>query len=172
VWQRLGRPQLSLRTLHRRIAEQACWRRPRLVAKGDPDAEQLLADLRQQLSELPEGSVVLAEDETHLNLLPWVRATWILTGQRQRVMTPGTNRWRTIFGAVDLASGRFIYHIAHKAISANFTALLEQVAAAWPDAPVIAVVCDNVIIHHRKLVQRWLAAHPRVRCCMGARQPP
>jgi len=26
-------------------------------------------------------------------------------------MTPGTNRRRTIFGAVDLASGRFLYQV-------------------------------------------------------------
>jgi hypothetical protein len=42
--------------------------------------------------------VVLAEDETHINLLPWVRATWIVHGTRQQVMTPGTNQRRTIFG--------------------------------------------------------------------------
>jgi hypothetical protein len=45
---------------------------------------------------------VLAEDETHLNLLPFIRSTWITRGQRQQVMTPGTNRHRTIFGAVEL----------------------------------------------------------------------
>jgi hypothetical protein len=28
--------------------------------------------------------VVLAEDETHVNLLPWVRATWMATGSRRR----------------------------------------------------------------------------------------
>jgi hypothetical protein len=44
------------------------------VAKGDPDRDQVLADLHQQLRNLPEGAVVLAEDETHINLLPWVRA--------------------------------------------------------------------------------------------------
>jgi hypothetical protein len=66
------------------------------VAKGDPDRDEALASLRQQLVELPEGAVVLAEDETHVNLLPWVRATWILTGQRTKVMTPGKNRRRTI----------------------------------------------------------------------------
>ena len=64
LWQRLGRPAMSLRTLHRRVGEVACWRRPRLVAKGDPDRDQLLAALRQTIAELPEGSVVLAEDET------------------------------------------------------------------------------------------------------------
>ena len=81
--------------------------------------------------------MVLAEDETHVNLLPWVRATWVACGTRQRVMTPGTNRRRTIFGAVDLASGRFFYQVARKAVSATFTAFLEQLQAAYPAAPVV-----------------------------------
>jgi hypothetical protein len=53
---------------------------------------QILAELRQTIAELPDGSVVLAEDETHINLLTWVRATWIPIGQRRPVMTPGTKR--------------------------------------------------------------------------------
>jgi len=87
LWQRLGRPTMSLRTLHRRTREVASWRRPRLVAKGDPDRDHTLATLRQTIDQLPEGAVVLAEDETHINLLPWVRATWIAHGGRQQVMT-------------------------------------------------------------------------------------
>jgi hypothetical protein len=35
LYQRLGRPTMSLRTLHRRVREVASWRWPRLVAKGD-----------------------------------------------------------------------------------------------------------------------------------------
>jgi hypothetical protein len=46
------------------------------------------------------------------------------------------------------------------------------VLAAYPAAPVVAVVCDNVIIHHSKLVQQWLAAHPRVVVLQGARSSP
>jgi transposase len=172
LWQRLGRPAISQHTLHRRVREIACWRRPRLVAKGDPDAEQICAQVRSQLAELPGDAVVLAEDETHLNLLPWVRATWIVRGTRQRVMTPGKNRRRTIFGALDLASGRVCYLVRRKAASADFIALLEQVLVTWPGAPVIAMVCDNVIIHHSKIVQAWLAAHPRVRLLYGARYSP
>jgi transposase len=172
LYQRLGRPAMSLRTLHRRVREVACWRRPRLVAKGAPDRDQVLAELHQQLGDLPDGAVVLAEDETHLNLLPWVRATWIPKGQRQEVMTPGTNRRRTIFGAIDLASGRFCYRVCRKAVSASFTAFLDQLLAAYPAAPLVAVVCDNVIIHHSKIVQRWLAAHPRMRVLHGARYSP
>ena len=121
---------MSLPTLHRRVREVASWRRPRLVAKGDPDRDQILADLRQSISDLPEGAVVLAEDETHINLLPWVRSTWIPRGQRQQVMTPGTNRRRTIFGAIDLHSGRFLYQVCRKAVSASFTGFCEQLLAA------------------------------------------
>jgi transposase len=172
LWQRLGRPPMSQRTLHRRVRQVAAWRRPRLVARGDPDRDQVLADLRQAITGLPKGTVLLAEDETHLHLLPWVRATWILTGQRQQVMTPGKNRRRTIFGAIDLASGRFHYRVARKAISATFTGFCEQLLAAYPAAPLVAVVCDNVIIHRSKLVQRWLAAHPRLLVLHGARYSP
>ncbi len=125
---------MSLRTLHRRVGEVACWRRPRLVAKGDPDRDQVLAELRQQLAALPDGAVVLAEDETHINLLPWVRQTWIAHRQRQPVMTPGTNRRRTIFGAVDVRTGQWFYQVTRKAVSATFTAFCEHLLAAYPAA--------------------------------------
>jgi transposase len=172
LWQRLGRPAISRRTLHRRVREVACWRRPRLVARGDPDRDQVLADLHQQLNQLPPGAVVLAEDETHVNLLPWVRASWIARGSRQQVMTPGKNRRRTIFGAVDVVSGHFLYQVARKAVSASFIAFCEQLLAAYPTAPLVAVVCDNVIIHRSKIVQRWLATHPRLLVLHGARYSP
>jgi transposase len=172
LWSQLGRPAISQRTLRRRVRQVACWRRPRLVAKGDPDRDQTLADLHQQLGELPKGAVVLAEDETHLNLLPWVRATWIPHGTRQQVMTPGTNRRRTIFGAVDLHTGRFLYQVTHKAVSVSFTGFCEQLLVAYPAAPTVAVICDNVIIHRSKIVQRWLATHPRLRVLHGARYSP
>jgi transposase len=172
LYQQLGCPAISLRTLHRRVREVASWRRPRLIAKGDPNRAQVLADLQQQVRNLPQGAVVLAEDETRINLLPWVRATWIAQGQRQQVMTPGTNRRRSIFGAVDLASGRFCYQICRKAVSASFTAFLAQLLAAYLAAPQVAVICDNVIIHRSKLVKRWLAAHPRIQVLHGARYSP
>jgi hypothetical protein len=52
------------------------------------------------------NSALLAEDEAHINLVPWVRSTWIAKGQRRQIMTPGKNRRRTIFGALDLRTGR------------------------------------------------------------------
>jgi transposase len=170
--QRLGRPAISQRTLRRRVRQVAAWRRPRLIAKGDPDRDQILAELHQQLGDLPEGAVVRAEDETHVNLLPWVRSTWVARGTRQQVMTPGTNRRRTIFGAIDLASGRFCYQVCRKAVSASVIAFLAQLLAAYPTAPVVAVICDNVIIHRSQIVGRWLTTHPRIQVLHGARYSP
>jgi transposase len=54
----------------------------------------------------------------------------------------------------------------------TFTGFLEQLLAAYPTAPVVAVICDNVIIHRSKLVQHWLAAHPRLVVLHGARYSP
>jgi transposase len=56
--------------------------------------------------------------------------------------------------------------------SATFTAFCEQLLAAYPTAPVVAVICDNVIIHRSKIVQRWLRKHPRLQVPQGARYSP
>jgi hypothetical protein len=58
-------------------------------------------------------------------------------------MTPGTNRRPAIFGAVDLHSGRWFYRVAPKAVSAGFCGFLEQLLAAYPAAPVVAVVATT-----------------------------
>jgi len=49
-----------------------------------------------------------------------------------------------------------------------FTAFCAHLLAAYPTAPVVAVSCDNVIIHRSKIVQRWLQTHPRLRILHGA----
>src|SRR3954466_11703093 len=76
LWRALGRPALSLSTLRRRIREQARWCRPRLIAKSDPAHDAICANIRARVAALPAGSVALAEDETHLDLLPRIRSCW------------------------------------------------------------------------------------------------
>jgi DDE superfamily endonuclease len=110
----------------------------------------VLAALQQEIAALPDGAVILAEDESHINLLPWLRSTWIVRGERQEVMTPGTNQKRSVFGAIELATGRWLYHIAERATSAAFIEFLELVLDAHPAAPVIAIVVDNVSTPSRR----------------------
>jgi transposase len=174
LWQQLGRPAISLRTLWRRTRTVAGWRRPRLVAKGDPDHDRIVARIRRRIARLPPGSVVLAEDEAHLDLLPTVRATWTLRtlrGQRPHVMTPGTNRRATVFGALDVATGAWWYLWARRR-AAGFTAMLQLLLAAYPNAPAVAVICDNDGIHHAATVRRWTSDHPRLRLIYGAAYSP
>jgi hypothetical protein len=115
--------------------------------------------------------VVLAEDETHLNPLPHVRASWTLRGRRPEVPTPGKNRKVTVFGALEVSTGAWVYRLGRRC-AADFIALLDQLLAAFPGAPVIAVICDNDIIHHARKVTRYLEEHPRLELLYGARYSP
>jgi len=108
IWRYLGRPQVSLRTLYWGVRRVAVWRRPKLIARGDPDHDHVVAGIVARLIELPRRSVVLAEDETHLNLLPHVRASWTPRGARPQIPTPGTNRQVTVYGAVEVTTGRWV----------------------------------------------------------------
>jgi len=167
----LGRPQVSARTLYRRVRLVAIWRRPKLTARGDPDHDHAVAQIVARLIELPRRAVVLAEDETHLNLLPHVRASWTLRAARPQVPTPGTNRQVTVFGALEMTTGAWVYRLGRRC-AADFIALLDQVLRAFPRAPAIVVICDNDSIHHARTVAAYLEKHPRLEVLYGARYSP
>ena len=171
IWLHLGRPAISLATLWRRTRELARWRRPRLVAKGDPAHDAICARIRRHIARLPAGSVVLTADEAHLDLLPTVRATWTLRRHRHQVMTPGTNRRATIFGALNVTSGTWWYLWTRRS-AAGFIAMLDMLLAAYPTAPAVAVICDNDGIHHAGRVGQWMAGHPRLHLIYGAAYSP
>lgn len=171
IWRRLGRPKLSRRTLYRRVRQVAIWRRPKLVARGDPDHDQVVARIVARLLALPRRSVVCAQDETHLHLLPHVRSSWTLRGRRPEAGTPGKNRQVMVFGALEVASGRWVYRLGRRC-AADFIALLGELEAAFPRAPRIVVICDNDSIHHARAVHAYLAEHPRIEILYGARYSP
>jgi hypothetical protein len=125
----LGWPQVSPRTLHRRVQLVATWRRPKLTARGDPDHDHVVVGIVARLLELPRRAVVLAEDETHLNLLPHVRASWTLRGMRPQVLTPGTNRKVSVLGALEVTTGRWVCRLGRRRTT-DFRNFME--AARWP----------------------------------------
>jgi len=172
IWKTLGRPQLSMSTMRARIKEQARWARPRLIAKSDPNHDTIVAAIRDRITALPTGSVVLAEDETHLDLLARVRSCWMPTGLRHRILTPGTNVRRTMHGAVNLLTGAWHHHVSVKNVSVVFCYFLQQLLDAYPHAPVIAVITDNGSTHHSDITKRWLAEHPRIQVIEGAKYSP
>jgi hypothetical protein len=171
LWRYLGRPQLTSRTLYRRVRLVAVWRRPKLTARGDPARGQAVAAVTARLLALPRRAVVCAEDETHLHLLPHVRAGWTRRGARPQVPTPGSNRQVTVFGALEVTAGTWAYRLGRRC-AADFTAFLDQLLRAFPRAPAIAVICDNDSTRHAKAVTAWLEEHPRLELLYGARYSP
>src|SRR5690349_15254601 len=167
----LGWPQVSARMLYRRVRLVAIWRRPKLTARGDPDHDHAVARIVARLVELPRRAVVLAEDETHLNLLPHVRASWTLRAARPQVPTPGSNRQVTVFGALEMTTGEWVYRLGRRR-AADFIAFLDQLLRAFPRSPVVAVICDNDSIHHARKVTAYLEEHPRLELLYGARYSP
>jgi hypothetical protein len=149
----------------------AVWRRPKLTARGDPWHDQAVAAVMVRLLALPRRAVVLAEDETHLNLLPHVRASWTRRGARPQVRTPGTNRQVTVFGALEVTAGTWACRLGRRR-AADFTEFPGQVLRAFPRAPAIVVICDNDSIHHARAVAAWLQDHPRLELLYGARYSP
>src|SRR5215813_13804886 len=167
----LGWPQVSPRTLYRRVRLVAIWRRPKLTARGDPYRDHVVAAIMARLLVLPRRAVVLAEDETHLNLLPHVQASWTLRGARPQVLTPGKNRKVTVLGAIEMTTGAWVYRLGRRC-AADFIALLDQVLRAFPRAPAIIVICDNDSIHHARKVTAYLKQQPRLELLYGARYSP
>jgi hypothetical protein len=68
------------------------------VAKGDPEEAAVLAALRKEIAALPEGAVILAEDEAHVNLLPWLRSTGIVIAAALRRLAGETVKRSALAG--------------------------------------------------------------------------
>lgn len=143
------------------------WRRPRLAPasvrrrKRDPAAAAKPAALaRAQALAVAGGAVLLFLDECALHLLPVVRACW-MKGPRLRLPTPGTNARRAFFGALEATRGRLHWADHDRKLAVAFVAFPAQLAAAYPEQHLILAM-DNVRMHSAKVVQAWLAAHPRV----------
>lgn len=150
------------RTTVRRVlhALDSRWRRPRHELRHDPEARAKMAHLADRIFAVP-AAAVLALDECDIHLLPVLRAMWLRRGRQVRIPTPGGNRKRSVFGALDLETGVWHYAVTARKRAVEFVAFLEQVVAAYPDRPVLLAL-DNASIHTARTVRAWLADHPQV----------
>ncbi len=139
------------------------WARPRLAPahKPDPEAEAKRAALEEATDQARQGRAhLLYLDESDLHLLPLIRAMW-MKGKRRRIPTPGTNRRRAFFGALDAISGQWYSTDHERKLAVHFVAFLQRLATAYPTGT-LYLALDNAPTHTAKVVGKWLAAHPRV----------
>jgi transposase len=145
------------------------WARPRLAPATHAPAGQRKVDLASEwkLAQIARAltatATVLYLDECEVQLLPLIRNMW-MKGPRVRVPTPGQNRKRAIFGALDARTSALQYAIRERKRAVDFVAFLEQLTRAYPTGALVLVL-DNVCTHDAKLVRAWLArpAHARLR---------
>jgi len=143
------------------------WRRPQLALPLDPDAAPKMWALCERVLRAPAEAVVLCLDECDVHLVPTLRAMWMRRGQQARVMTPGTNQKRGIFGALALTGpspGAWHYCVTERKRTVEFLGFLEQLLVAYPGAP-LYLVLDNASIHTATLTRTWLAEHAQVTLC-------
>ena len=143
------------------------WRRPQLALPADPEAAPKLARLAEVLLTAPADAVTLALDECDVHLLPTLRAMWMRRGHQARVLTPGRNRKRGVFGALALdgpCPGAWHYAVTERKRTGEFLAFLAQLEQAYPARP-LYLVLDNASIHTARLTRAWLAEHARVTLC-------
>jgi transposase len=68
-----------------------------------------------------------------------------------------------LFAAFDTRSGQVLAILRLRKRQAEFIELLEKIDRETPQTvTLIHLVCDNLSVHHGKLVRAWLAKHPRL----------
>ncbi len=102
--------------------------------------------------------MILYEDEMDLDWNPRITRVWARRGRPMRVMTPGQNKKKTVFGAVSV-EGKLYYSIQERKRAVNFLAfvegLLHRVAGAGQH---VLMILDRYGIHIAKVVDRFVAA--------------
>ena len=139
------------------------WGRPRLAMpnKVDPEKAQKQWTIVKAVTEAPPEAAILYADESRIQLLPLLRAMWHWTGQQLRIPTPGTNKTRALFGALDIRTGQWTYLVRERMRKEDFIAFLEHLLVVFPSVPIILIV-DNYSSHTAHLVRDWLAEHPHL----------
>jgi transposase len=139
------------------------WGRPRLAMpnKTDPEKAQKQWKIVKAVIDAPPEAAILYADESRVQLLPLLRAMWHWVDQQVRVPTPGTNKTRALFGALNIRTGKWTYLICERMCKEDFIAFLEHLLTVFPLVPIILIV-DNYSSHTAHAVHDWLVEHPRL----------
>ena len=140
------------------------WLHPRTPRDAAFAAQvRAVADLLTRL--LADDEVVLSLDEM-TSLQPRPRRVATRPAQPGRPLQVEHEYQRAgathLFAAFDTRSGQVYGVTTRRKRQVEYLTLLEHLDQAIPaSVTTIHLLADNVSVHHGKLVQQWLAAHPR-----------
>jgi transposase len=129
-----GGCKLSSATVRRQLHRlDYAWKRPRHALRDSrsPRVRWRLRLLRKKVRSLAAGCAKLFEDEIDLLLFLPLRAGWFPRGKAAHVPIGGANANRTIFGTIDVDTGRRILLSRDGACAVDHQALLRLVRAEY-----------------------------------------
>jgi transposase len=137
---------LQVRRVLRRL--NYVWKRPGLDLRGakSPQVLRRLRRIRRKVRNLAPGCVKLFEDETDLLLFPPLRAGWFERGKPAKVAIRGWNAKRTVFGTIDVETGRRTLLVRAGICAADFQAHLRAVRKAYGGRKVVMLL-DKASCH-------------------------
>ena len=146
----------AMRTLLHQLGLR--WRRPRLAMphKVDPEKAQKQWRIAEAVLAAGPDAAILYADESRSGVLPLVRALWQWVGQQLRIPTPGTNKTRSLFGALNIRTGHWTYLVREHMYKEACIAFLEHLLTVYSTGASIVIV-DNYSSHTAYAVRDWLA---------------
>jgi transposase len=139
----------SDRQVRQRLPELGyVWKRPRheLLESKSLRVKRRLRIIRKKVRTLPSGCAKLFEDETDLLLFPPLRAGWFMRGKPAKIPISGVNAKRTVFGTIDVDSGRRVLVAREGACAVDFHVLLRQIRLSYGGQKV-ALILDKASRH-------------------------
>jgi len=114
--------------------------------------------IRRKVRNLKPRSVLLAEDETDLLLLPPLRSAWGRRGEATRVPISGRNARRVIFGAMHLRTGKRLFLTRRRQTQQDFQAFLQQIHShyrGWHVALLLDEDSSHTAHRSQQLAEQW-----------------
>jgi transposase len=137
----------------------------RYVASNDPDFESKAADIIGLYVNPPQHAAVFCVDEkTAIQALD--RLDPVLPLSPGRAERHGFEYYRhgtlSLYAALNTKTGKVLGKTATRHTSAEFVAFLSDLVTHQPRQREIHIIADNLSAHKTKLVEQFLASHPRV----------
>jgi len=162
---RLGTTHMAVARVWSRYGLQPHRLRHHMVS-DDPEFETKAAEIIGLYLHPPAHAAVFCVDEKSA-IQALDRLDPVLPLSPGRAESHGFEYFRhgtlSLYAALETQSGEILGKTATRHTSAEFVAFLEEIVASQPAGKAIHVIADNLSAHKTRLVEAFLAAHPKVR---------
>lgn len=134
------------------------YKKPKLVpGKADPERQAAFVETYKTLKQNKgEDDVVLFMDATHPQHNPVLGGGWIKRGQRFCIKSNTGRQRLNINGVIDVEHLSAVVRFDDTIDALSTTDLFAQIEAAYPQANVITIICDNARYYRSKAVAEYL----------------